>query len=149
MGAGVSGAGVFDVGVLGAGVLGAGVLGAVIFGAGVVAAGVLGAVEKLPLSGVPGGISGRAPEMLGNVLGNAGPLGLMAIPAGSSLCNLGVAGCLFSLVLAPTLCSFSLNTEVSLKTTALITPLICSSGHDPKRILCGLPRPLGRKSPGS
>ena len=35
---------------------------------------------------------------------------------------------------------------VSRNTTALITPRMWSSGHDPNKILCGLPRPLGRKS---
>lgn len=89
----------------------------------------------------------KAPDTLGRmpeVLGTMGPLGLIRALAGSSgRGTLGVAGCLFSL------CSFSLNTEVSLNTTALITPLICSSGQHPSSILWGRPRPFGRMSPGS
>lgn len=44
------------------------------------------------------------------------------------------------------MCGSSLIWCESRKTTALITPLICSSGHTPSRILCGRPLPFGRKS---
>ncbi|KAL0118360.1 hypothetical protein PUN28_009183 [Cardiocondyla obscurior] len=34
----------------------------------------------------------------------------------------------------------------SRNTTARITPRMCSSGQTPSRILCGRPRPFGRRS---
>lgn len=173
--AGVVGAGmgVLGAGVDGAGVDGAGVLGAVerlpLSGVSSINGGrspaalgrrpealgrtpeVLGKMPEV-LGKMPE-VLGRAPDALGRmpeVLGTMGPLGLIRALAGSSgRGTLGVDGCLFSLVFPPTLCSFSLNTEVSLNTTALITPLICSSGQHPSSILCGRPRPFGRMSPGS
>lgn len=70
--------GVVADGVVGAG--GRGVLGAGVDGAGVDDAGVLGAVERLPLSGV----STARPVKMPDILGNIGPLGFIIIPEGSS-----------------------------------------------------------------
>lgn len=110
-----------------------GVEGAGVDGAGVVGMGVLGVVERLLLLS---GLSMLRLERMPDTVGRAGPLGFTATALGSSFGTLGMAGCLFSFVLFPLpyLCSFSLNMAVSRNTTALMTPLICSSGHDPSRI---------------